>query len=304
MRRTPALTLLALLTATLTAHAADPAPKTGTFETTFTTRSPLSEMKSLCKRLGYPAPTADYDLSKEPFFVHVPETYDPQKPAGLLVICNYKKSVSLPTPVLPQLDEANLIVVTAQNYPDESWQRGGTALDAVHNLRQQYAIDPRRIYLLGGGEGRDNSLKGYPAMAERLALNFPEVFTGCMTVTVLSYHRVMDGPTRYYNPDMASPDPAALRLAKTHPIIFMTENPDPGQKLFMKSFTDDGFQHVKVAPITRDQFHYPNYTTDWLPDFIKFLDTTTATLKLPTTHPTTTRPTTTRPTTTRPTNPK
>ena len=30
----------------------------------------------------------------------------------------------------------------------------------------------------------------------------------------------------------------------------------------------------------RDRFHYPNYTTDWLPDVLKYMDATTANLDL------------------------
>jgi hypothetical protein len=49
---------------------------------TFTERSPLSEMKSLVKRLGVTDAGADYDLSKQSFLVYVPEKYDPATPWG------------------------------------------------------------------------------------------------------------------------------------------------------------------------------------------------------------------------------
>jgi hypothetical protein len=65
---------------------------TGSFETTITERSPLSKIKSLAKRLKVinqgekMENLQDYDLSKEGWWVYVPEKYDPAKPMGLIVL--------------------------------------------------------------------------------------------------------------------------------------------------------------------------------------------------------------------------
>src|SRR6185437_11772430 len=85
-----------------------PAARTGSFETTFTQRSPSSEMSSLTRRLKFEGAATDYDLSKQAFLVYVPPAYVPEKPMGLLVLLNYKVSDTLPVPLLPELAAANM----------------------------------------------------------------------------------------------------------------------------------------------------------------------------------------------------
>ena len=81
------------------------------------------------------------------------------------------------------------------------------------------------------------------------------------------------------------PDPKAFGVAKTHPfVIGMFDRSDQWDR-WSKSFTADGFKLIKTMVISKEQIHYPNYTTDWLPDVLKYLDDGTSKLKLPTTKP-------------------
>src|SRR5947209_2301435 len=157
-------------------------PKTGEMKLTFTERSPLSEVKALTKRLKVVAPKGgeleDYDLGKESFLAYVPEKYDAGKPMGLIVLANYKHSDTLPEAVLPQLAEANVALVTPNEFIPVWWQRAGLDLDAAYNMQKMYAIDRHRVYVFGGGDWPDAADNQTHPVGERLAMFYPEVFTG------------------------------------------------------------------------------------------------------------------------------
>ena len=257
-----------------------PPTKTGSFETTFTARSPFSEMKALARRLAFAGETTDYDLGNETFLVYVPEKYNPKMPMGLLVLANYKPTDSLPEPVLPQLADANMAMIVAKDFPQDAWwQRAGFALDAAYNMQQLYKIDPRRIYIFGGGDWPSDGK--YSAMvSERLGLNFPEVFTGTFTSNLYGYDQVPDGRGGLWMPLISKPGPRALSLAKGRPLVVGDEGADNSNASFAAAMTQEGFKYLKLVTITKDQFHYPNYTTDWLPDVLKYMDATTANLDL------------------------
>ena len=53
-------------------------------------------------------------------------------------------------------------------------------------------------------------------------------------------------------------------------------------KADMEEYKADGFKYLKSIPITTEQYHYSNFTTDWLPEVLKYMDSVTADLKLPT----------------------
>jgi hypothetical protein len=256
---------------------------------TFTERSPLSEMKSLVKRLGVTDAGADYDLSKQSFLVYVPEKYDPATPMGLIVLLNYKASTELPDPVLPQLAEANCALVVPKDNGQPAWAKAGIALDVAHVMIQRYKIDPRRVYVFGFD---------LEWVGQRVTLNFPEVFTGGFWMQFAIYRPVQSSNGGFYNPKFAKPDPKALGVAKNHPfVIGLFEHSDQWDR-WSKSFLQDGFKLIKIIVVDKEQIHYPNYRTDWLPEVLKYLDDGTAKLKQPATKPAaTTRPGVTKPAT-------
>lgn len=278
--------VLCLFVTAIARAADDEAGKTGSFETTFSQRSPLSEMKSLAKRLGIKDAAGDYDLSKEPCLVFVPTTYDPQRPMGLMVLMNYKASAELPTPVLPQFGEASCALVVPKNFGQPAWARVGMALDVAHNMAQRYKIDPRRVYIYSAD---------LDATSQRASLNYPEVFTGAIWVNYMLYRPVKNPNGAFSVEKLPKPDPKGLGLAKTHPFVLGALQDVDRWERWANAFKADGFK-VKHLVLDPEQVHYPNFKTDWLPDVFKFLDDGTSKLKLAATKPTaTTRPAT-RPT--------
>jgi hypothetical protein len=281
-----AIALLALTGTATYAQTDDTGPKTGSFELNFTTRSRFSEIKLLTKRLGIDTPANDYDLSKETFLVYVPEHYDPNKPMGLIVLANYKASQTLPNPILSQLDDANVAFIVDKGYTDDLWQRAGVALDAAYNMQRHYRIDRKRIYAFGGADKPDEK-NIQPDLSERLLLNFPEVFTGAFCASGLNAYRNVPVQGGSYPARIPMPDQNSLALAKVRPLVVGDFGDNQVQPFVEKTFTDDGFKFVKVVAFSLAQFHYPNYTTDWIPDALKFMDAATADLTIDTARPAT-----------------
>lgn len=160
--------------------------RTGGYEASYTERSPLSSAKIISKTLksNIPHPKAtldeywnyakDYDLSKDAFDVYVAANYTRGKPAGIFFWCSPGEG-GLPGDWKKVADANNLIIATAKkagNNRKPAWHRVGLALDAVHNLRQRYAVDPTRIFVGG--------LSGGGGIASGLAAFHPELFTGAM----------------------------------------------------------------------------------------------------------------------------
>jgi hypothetical protein len=68
-------------------------------------------------------------------------------------------------------------------------------------------------------------------------------------------------------------------MDKDRPIVCGQDNEQ--QKLFLASYKADGFKFTKAIPVSLDQYHYPHLQAGWVPDVLKFLDESTAKLKLP-----------------------
>jgi hypothetical protein len=260
---------------------------TGGFETTFTERSPLSEIKSLTKRLKVLNPgdklenLQDYDLSKEGWWVYVPEKYDPAKPMGLIVLALYKHADSLPPAILPQLADANVALVVPKEYLDTWWKRAGLMLDAAYNMQHMYKIDPKRVYIFGSNDWADTDGKMY-TVGGRMGLFYPEVFTGTFLSNGLMLYRPARGAgNMIFQQQLPRLEMEQGLLARKHPLVIGEANDSDGYKATVAAYKADGFKNMKLIPVSTEQYHYPNFTTDWLPDVLKYMDGATTDLKLP-----------------------
>jgi hypothetical protein len=155
--------------------AAGEAPRTGTFQLTFTERHPESAYERMRIRYGWGAaePDGAYDLSQEAFDVHVPPAYDGSQPYGLIVYTNAGKGGNA-NAYRELMARHRLIWIGAANVPNDRnvVPRWGLALDAAWNMPKRYRIDPRRIYASGtSGGGR---------CASMVAPTFADVFSGAI----------------------------------------------------------------------------------------------------------------------------
>lgn len=270
------------------ASAAPHGPETGVIgKPVLLKRSPLSSAKAIAERLNLSTvPAPEYKLDDYHFMVFVPPRYDPAKPMGLLVLLNYKPNDALPAPIFTQLNDMNLALVVCKEFADAWWIRAGLALDAVHNLKLQYKIDPRRVYVMG--EAAPPSANGEQgAVAQRLGLAYPDVFTGTIIKDALFYRRTRAPNGGSWPAKMKLPESHWFNMAKSRPIVIALGEDGDAWRAITQAYRDDGFKHVDFRIVTLDQYHYPNYTDDWLPGIVQFLDAGTKDLVLT---PATTKP--------------
>lgn len=115
-----------------------------------------------------------FDLSAERFAVYVPK----RKPAGgyaLVVFIPPWREAALPPGWASVLDENGAIFVTAARSGNEESvhrRRIPLALAAAWNVARRYDVDRSRIYAAG--------FSGGSRSAERMALEFPDLFSGAI----------------------------------------------------------------------------------------------------------------------------
>src|SRR5688500_14188804 len=122
---------------------------------------------------------------------------------GFIVLLKYQACAELPTPVLPLMPADDCALVVPENHAQPLWARAGLALDEAYNIAQQYQVVPRRVYLFGFDPD---------STAQRLCLNYPEVFTGGLWLYFEIYHAVRSDGGGFWNPKLPKPDPKALAL--------------------------------------------------------------------------------------------
>ncbi|HTW95679.1 MAG TPA: tetratricopeptide repeat protein [Tepidisphaeraceae bacterium] len=241
--------------------------KTGAFDVKFAQRSPLSGQAELGRRmkLTLAAMGKDYDLSSRLFKIYVPTNYDAATPCGLIVYLGYKDSVSTPPLWDELLNEHHLIFITpvchsGNQYPNgvPMWQSVGLALDAVYNLKKEYAIDPKRIYLMD-----------FNNFATLEALATADVFTGSVIIYDLSYyHRlVMSNGEYYIEPTFALPPAPLTEMARREPMFFADTGDasyDEQMALKIRTMREDGFAHLMEMTLNNmGDVHYPMFKAEW-----------------------------------------
>lgn len=103
--------------------------------------------------------------------IYVPETYDPSKPAGVMVFAGSPNFVRPPVGWLSVIKDKNLIWVASRksNNASSIFQKTLLAMMSIPLIENDYNIDRSRVYVTG--EGRT---------ASRAALDYPEMFTGAI----------------------------------------------------------------------------------------------------------------------------
>jgi hypothetical protein len=109
-----------------------------------------------------------YNLADEVFDIFVPASYQRGVPHGLLV---WLGGCDVPQAWLDALARHKLILIVARSGADHvSIVREALALDAVHNMKQRFAIDESRVYVAGFGSGAQ--------IAAWMVRGWPDVFGG------------------------------------------------------------------------------------------------------------------------------
>lgn len=251
--------------------------KTGIFTARFSERSPHSEMKRVADLTGWPfEQLQDYEIADHTFQMVVPERYDGSEAYGLLVFIHPNDAISLDRfygrTLKRVLAKHKLIWVSYSNAGNRvlSNVRMGLALDAVHNVKQNYRIDKQRIYVSGmSGGGRLTCMTG---------LCFPKVFTGAIPLVGTLYFRdvdLIDDPKlmalipkarvpadQIWRRSLRPPDAKQLEcMTQSQRWVLLAGEKDfnmPEMRAhFEQGFKRDGFKHAHYVEVPRMGHVYP-----------------------------------------------
>jgi pimeloyl-ACP methyl ester carboxylesterase len=151
-------------------------PLSGAAEVTRRLMSPLNALRvsRTLQRSGKTLRDQVIDLPHEKFALYVPPT-QPREGYALLVFVPPWPQAEVPKKWLSTLDRHGTIFVSAANTGNEADvldRRDPLALLAVENVTRRFRVDPRRIYIGG--------FSGGSRVALRIALGYPDVFTGAL----------------------------------------------------------------------------------------------------------------------------
>ena len=233
---------------------------TGRLQLTFTERSPLSTLEQVCRpaefdpKEHFPPEKKDrweYDLAKESFEVVVPRGYRPGAPYGLFVFISPGEAQA-PRAWLEVLARHKLIWVSANN---AGTSRGipirmGLALDAAHNMKKRYNLDPARIYV--GGYSNGGQLASY------VIRGFSQEFSGAYCMLGYSFYGGRLNDKGQVEPGVSSwawHGPID-RIKKDVKLVLMDGEGDPqcrpgAARASSEAFLLDGFQRVNFIEVPR-----------------------------------------------------
>lgn len=222
----------------------------------FDERHPESEISAQQKRTGWTARTLSrdpqrgrYEIAAQSFVVRLPAGYDENTPHGLLVWISPGPSGAAPGAWGAVADRERLIVIGADNSGNNRliWYRIGLALDALHNARKRYAIDPERIYVSGfSGGGRT---------ASRVAVRYADHFRGGLYCGGVDFYRatpVPDQRGKTYRANYYPPKGAVLSAARKrsrHVLLAGAKdfNAPQTRSRYTHGFKKAGFKHAHLV---------------------------------------------------------
>lgn len=258
-----------------------PEDRKGAFDVVFTERCPESNLQNIFKRMQHRASTNrsfgnDYKISEENFYVYVPSDYAEDDSYGLLVWISAGESGRMPDGWDKLMDKHKLIWVGAHwsgNKHNVPGRRMALALDAVHNIKKMYNIDPNRIYVSGiSGGGR---------VASILAIHYPDVFSGGIFVVGVEYWEavaVTGVPRQFYKP-IPRPQSKYLAIAKERGRYVLLTGDKDSNRIQTWDYYEKGYKknlkHVLYIQVPGMGHELP--PVEWYEKAIVFLDTAKAT---------------------------
>lgn len=251
--------------------------KTGEFHLKLTERSPLSTLTEMAKRMGSkPDPTAaDYDLSKQDFYVYVPSAPGDDGKYGLIDVLPFAGGHGFtPKAQVPILEKYHLIWIGPMNGGDDqpAQERIGELIDAVYNAQKIWPISERRLYAF---------ITTWKSPEGGVAFYYPDQFTGVlMNTEPIWFTKIRDPKSNHETPrTYPRPRDESFALAKNLRYFFIkdTGQEDTIQRLHDAAIRDGylsaRFKYVKVLPVDGPKCNlWSTYTGDWFDEAIQYLD--------------------------------
>lgn len=251
----------------------------GSYVARFSDHHPMSAAAEVCKRVGWkPAevrkadPAVDtWKLQEESYEVVVPDAYSLDKAAGLLVWISPMDLGRVPEEWPAVFAKRNLIVIGANNSGNERgpYYRMALALDAVHNMRKRYNLDPRRIYITGfSGGGRASS---------RIGILYPDVFRGGLYQGGIEFYKDVSDPAdakKSFRAGFNKPEGELLRKVRQesrHVVLAGSEDFNhPPSKAIFEMMKKEQFANAAFLEMPGED-HVPA-TPEWMEKALDFLD--------------------------------
>lgn len=204
------------------------------------------------KTSAYFANVIDVNTSVE-WSVFVPENYDPEIPAGLIVYVSPSDSGKIPSAWKSVMAEQNLIWVSANDSGNsvDGGLRITYAILAPTLARKDYNIDRDRVYLSG--------LSGGGRVASIAAPEYPHIFSGAIYNCGVNFWG-KETPTR-------------LEQVQNNRYVFVTGSKDFNRRETRKAFNSykkAGAENVKLMDIAHMGHENPSSTK--MTEAITFLD--------------------------------
>lgn len=198
--------------------------ESGTFELAqpYTESTTLLDLRTVRARFKHNYPRLSRDLNKETFRVRLPENYNPDFAAGVLVWISPMPDGRIPKIFEPVLDNLGLIAIGVDNNGNKRQltDRLQNHLDSIESVASVYHIDRQRIYLTGmSGGGRCTGI---------LQFAFPDLFAGSVPIVGLdTYHNAPTGdPGMHWPARLGKPAGKWMRLLKERRIAGITGSAD------------------------------------------------------------------------------
>lgn len=243
----------------------------GRTDLTFAGASPLSTDAELKRRFDAPRTPPAYDVAKESFRVDVPGSYRHDAAGwGLFVWVDSSPRPELPPDWGPVLAARKLIVVAAHDSGNarELFDRCRMAVDAVHNMRRRFHVDPARVYVSGSsGGGR---------VASMLGVAYADVFAGSFPMIGANFYKpIPAGKENQYWLPVYLPAPEILKRARAgNRFVLLTGetdfNRENTRRVYDDGFKAEGFRHVLYLEVPGSGHSRP--PAEWLEKGIRFLD--------------------------------
>ncbi|HYF35759.1 MAG TPA: PHB depolymerase family esterase [Prosthecobacter sp.] len=240
-------------------------------------RSPISFNESpeissgdqLKMRLRSAEDPAPYDIKQEQFEILVPKGYKESDPHGLFIWISAGDKPSISPEWDKVLAEKKLIFIGAFKSGNnrEVFDRMRLALDANHNLRGMYNVDPKRVYVSGHSGGA--------RVASMLGVAYADMFTGAVCFMGVNYFRATQAPdgTLFDMRYLPHPEIAKIAITENRYVLVTGEkdfNRVNTQTIYEQGFKKEGFQAVKLFDIP-GQAHSPP-SGEWLEKALDYLD--------------------------------
>jgi hypothetical protein len=263
--------LLALLGPT-PARASDfPGFTPGASDLTFERSAPESSDTELMRRFRSVQTPPEYKVAKERFRVWIPKGYrHDQEPWGLFVWVDPGDAPNLPDAWHPVLADRRFLAVgpyqagNDRDLPD----RYRLALDAAHNLKQRFHVDPGRVYISG--------LSGGGRVASMLGVACGDVFRGTFPMVGTNFYKpIATGEPGKFRLPSFRPDPQILAACKPrNRYALLTGETDVNREsthqVYESGFRAEGFRHVLYLEVP-DMGH-ARPPAEWFAKGLDFLD--------------------------------